>query len=125
MAELLLEAETFAVRGAAIEVHKRLGFGFLEAVYQEAMEIELRLREIPFESQKALAITYRDQVLLKRYVADLVCYGQVIVELKCLPRITNVEKAQLLNYLTATGLRVGLIINFGSRGKLEIERLVL
>ncbi len=125
MAELLLEAETFAIRGAAIEVHKRLGFGFLEAVYQEAMEIELRLREIPFESQKALAITYRDQVLVKRYVADLVCYGQVIVELKCLPRITSVEKAQLLNYLTATGLRVGLIINFGSRGKLEIERLVL
>lgn len=125
MGELLLEKETYAIRGAAIEVHKRLGFGFLEAVYQEAMELELAIREIPFESMKALVITYRDQPLRKHYVADLVCFGEVIVELKCIPKITGVEKAQLLNYLAATGKKVGLIINFGSRGKLEVERMVL
>lgn len=123
MAELLYKDETYAIRGAAIEVHKRLGHGFLEAVYQEALEIELRFRGIPFESQKRLEVVYRDQVLKKGYVADLVCYGKIILELKCIPAITDVERAQPLNYLTATGMRVGLIINFGSRGKLEIERM--
>lgn len=123
MAELLYKDETYAIRSAAIEVHKRLGHGFLDAVYQEALEIELQFRGIPFESQKRLEVVYRDQVLKKGYVADLVCYGKIILELKCIPAITDVERAQLLNYLTATGMRVGLIINFGSRGKLEIERM--
>jgi GxxExxY protein len=125
MVELLLKDETYAIRGAAIEVHNRLGFGFLEAVYQEAMEIELADRGIPFEAQRQLAISYKGRKLKKYYVADLVCYGQVLVELKCIPRITDVEKAQLLNYLAATVIRVGLIINFGSKGKLEVERLVM
>ncbi|MEZ5993185.1 MAG: GxxExxY protein [Planctomycetota bacterium] len=124
MAELLYEEETYAIRGAAIEVHKRLGPGFLEAVYQEALQIELSFREIPFESQKALRISYRDQTLAKAYIADLVCYETIILELKCVSRITDRDRAQLINYLTATGLQVGLIINFGSRGRLEIERLV-
>lgn len=124
MAELLHEDETYAIRGAAIEVHKRLGPGFLEAVYQEALEIELSFRGIPFESQKALKISYRDQALAKAYIADLVCYETIILELKCVSRITDIHRAQLINYLTATGLQVGLIINFGSRGRLEIERLV-
>lgn len=125
MAELLLKDETCAIRGAAIEVHKRLGFGFLEAVYQEAMEIELADRGVPFESQVKLAISYKGRKLKKHYVADLVCCGRVLVELKYVPRVTAVEKAQLLNYLVATGIRLGLIINFGSKGKLEIERLVM
>lgn len=125
MTELLLKDETYAIRGAAIEVHKRLGFGFLEAVYQEAMEMELTDRGVPFESQVKLAISYKGRKLKKHYVADLVCYGCVLVELKCVASITAVEKAQLLNYLVATGIRVGLIINFGSRGKLQVERLVM
>jgi GxxExxY protein len=125
MGKLLYQDETYAVRGAAIEVHKQLGFGFLEAVYQEALEIELAQRGIPFESQKALSVTYKGQRLKKHYIADIVCIDKFLVELKCVPKFTDVEKAQLLNYLAVTGMRVGLIINFGSRGKLEIERLAM
>ena len=125
MGKLLLVAETYAIRGAAIEVHKELGHGFLEAVYQEAMEIELEDRGIPFEPQKELEIQYKGRRLRKKYLADLVCHALVVVEIKCIPRLGNVETAQLLNYLKATGLKVGLLINFGSRGKLEIERVVL
>ncbi len=125
MSKLLFEEETYAIRGAAIEVHRHLGYGFLEAVYQEALEIELEQRGIPFAAQKALTVTYKGLELRKRYNADFVCYGKVVVEIKCMSNIGNGERAQLLNYLKATGVRVGLIVNFGSRGKLEVERMVL
>lgn len=124
MTDLLLKEETFAIIGAAIEVHQELGPGFLEAVYQEAMEIELARRHIPFQAQQPLRIVYKDQVLKKEYQADLVCYGQLIVELKALERLTGREEAQILNYLKATGCRVGLLINFGSHGRLEWRRYV-
>lgn len=125
MTKLVLEDETYAIRGAAIEVHKQLGSGFLEAVYQEAMEIELSIRAVPFEAQKGLKIFYKDQELKKRYVPDLICFGQVVVELKAIKQITDEDRAQLLNYLNATGMKVGLIINFGSKGLLEIDRRAL
>jgi GxxExxY protein len=121
---LILKDEVYAIVGAAIEVHRELGPGFLEAVYQEAMEIELRERRIPFEAQKRLRISYKGRTLNKEYSADLVCYGQVIVELKALDRLSGSEQAQVLNYLKATGLPVGVLINFGSRGKLEWKRFV-
>jgi GxxExxY protein len=124
MTELLLKDEVFAIVGAAIEVHRELGPGFLEAVYQEALAIELRERGIQFEAQKPLRISYKGKTLNKEYFADLVCYGQIIVELKALDRLTGNEEAQILNYLKATGLRVGVIINFGSHGKLEWKRFV-
>jgi GxxExxY protein len=124
MVELVLKNEVYAIVGSAIEVHREMGSGFVEPVYQEALEIELQAREIPFESQKRLVITYKGHQLQKEYIADLVCYGQVIVELKALTRLTNKEQAQILNYLKATGLRVGLLINFGSTGKLEWKRFV-
>ena len=124
MTELLLKDEVFANVGAAIEVHRELGPGFLEAVYQEALAIELRERGIQFEAQKPLRISYKGKTLNKEYFADLVCYGQIIVELKALDRLTGNEEAQILNYLKATGLRVGVIINFGSHGKLEWKRFV-
>ncbi len=122
--ELILKDEVYAIVGAAIEVHRELGTGFLEPVYQEALEIELQSRKIPFESQKRLVIHYKDHQLQKDYAADLVCYGQIIVELKALDRLSGKEEAQLLNYLKATGLRVGLLINFGSIGRLEWKRFV-
>ena len=125
VAELLLKDEVYAIVGAAIEVHRELGPGFLEPVYQEALEIELQAQGIPFESQKRLVIHYRDHRLQKEYVADLVCYDQVIVELKALDRLSGREQAQILNYLKATGLRVGVLINFGSSGRLEWKRYVL
>src|SRR5262245_57375154 len=117
MVDLLLKDEVYAVIGAAIEVHRELGHGFLEPVYQEAMEIELRDRGVPFEAQKSLFIRYKGRPLKKEYVADLICYGQIIVELKALEQLSGKEEAQILNYLKATGLRVGLLINFGSSGK--------
>lgn len=124
MTELLLKEEVYAIIGAAIEVHKTLGRGFLEGVYQEAMEIESSLRNLPFEPRKKLKIRYKDRFLEKGYEADLVYYEQIIVELKAIDQLTGREEAQLLNYLKATGLRVGLLINFGSHGKLEWKRLV-
>lgn len=125
MTELLLKDEVYAVVGAAIEVHRVLGAGFLEAVYQESLEIELASRSIPFEAKKNLTITYKGRRLKKEYEADLVCYGQIVVELKALDCLSSKEEAQLLNYLKATGLRVGLLINFGSVGKLEWKRFVV
>ncbi len=115
---------TRRIIGAAIEVHRELGSGFLEAVYQEAFELELEDRGIPAEPQKPLAICYKKRRLKKEYVADAVCYDKIVVELKALDKLTNREKSQLLNYLKATGLRVGLLINFGSDGTLEWERLI-
>ncbi len=124
MTEILFKDEVFAIYGAAIEVHRELGRGFLEAVYQEVLEIELQERGIPSEAQKPLAIHYKGRKLRKEYVADLICYGQIIVELKALDHLSKKEEAQILNYLKATGLRVGLLLNFGSEGKLERQRLI-
>jgi GxxExxY protein len=123
--ELLLKDEVYAIVGAAMEVHRILGPGFLEAVYQEALEIECTRRDIPFESQKLLPIYYKGQKLAKEYFADLLCYDQIIVEIKALDRLTGKEESQLLNYLKATGLRVGILINFGSSGTLEWKRRIV
>jgi GxxExxY protein len=124
MPELIFKDEVYAIVGAAIEVHRELGHGFLEGVYQEAMQIELEGRKIPFEPQKELRISYKRRKLQKEYFADLICYGNIIVELKALDQLSGKEEAQLLNYLKATGLRVGLLVNFGSHGKLEWKRFV-
>ena len=125
MAELIFKDEVYAIVGAAMEVHRILGHGFLEPVYQEAMEIESKLRGLPFESQKVLQIHYKEHWLKKEYVADLVYFGKIIVELKALDALTTREEGQILNYLKATGMKVGLLINFGSRGRLEWKRFVL
>lgn len=125
MSELLLKVEVFKIVGAAIEVHRELGSGFLEPVYQEAMSIELASSSIPFEAQKALQIRYKGRKLNKEYVPDFVCYQQIIVELKALAKLSGIEEAQALDYLKATRFRVALLLNFGSRGKLEWRRLIL
>ena len=125
MTQLMYQDETFAVLGAAIEVHKELGSGFLEAVYQEALEIELADRKIPFEPRKGLAISYKGKPLRKAYEADVVCFEKIIVELKALDRLSGKEDAQILHYLKASGMKVGLLINFGSHGRLEWRRFIL
>ena len=124
MPELLFKDEVYAIVGAAIDVHRELGSGFLEAVYQETMELELGSRNIPFEPQKELCIYYKGRCLEKKYYADLVCFGSVLVELKAMTQIGSREESQMLNYLKATGLRVGIIINFGDEGRLDWKRLV-
>lgn len=125
MAELVLKEEVYEIIGAAMEVYWQLGRGFLEPIYQEAFEIELSRRHIPFEPKRELTITYKEQRLDKRYVPDLVCFDQIVVELKALERLTGVEQGQLLNYLKMTQMRVGLLINFGSRVRLEWKRYVM
>ena len=124
MSELLLKDEVYAIVGAAMEVHSTLGCGFLEAVYQEAMEIELAARGILFQALVPIRIRYKNHLLKKEYVADLICFGEVIVELKAIDRITSKEEAQLLNYLKATGFRVGIVINFGVERQLDWKRMV-
>ena len=124
MTELLYRDEVYAVIGAAMEVYNQLRPGFLEAVYQEALEIELCERGIPFASQNELRVLYKGRPLKKTYTADIVCYEKIIVELKAIDRLSGKDMAQLLNYLKATGLRLGLLINFGNAEKLEWERRV-
>jgi len=125
MTELLFKEEVFKIVGAAIEVHRELGSGFLEPVYQEALAIELASCLVPFEAQSPLQILYKGHRLKKEYVPDFVCYQQIIVELKALAKLSGTEEAQALNYLKATKLRVALLLNFGGHGKLEWKRLVL
>jgi len=104
-------------------VHSALGHGFLEAVYQEALEREFQFQEIPYIREKKLPIFYRERALKTYYQADFICYNSVIVELKALQNISGREEAQLINYLKASGLHKGLLINFGSR-RLQYKRLV-
>ncbi|MFL6216743.1 MAG: GxxExxY protein [Blastocatellia bacterium] len=125
MTALVLGDEVYAIVGAAIEVHRELGPGFLEAVYQEALEIELAIRHVPFVRQKPLQIQYKSHLLNKTYTADLICFDQIIVELKALDRLSGKEEAQVLNYLKATDFKVGLLINFGSVGRLLWKRFVM
>ena len=104
-------------------VHNELGCGFLEAVYQEALELEFQYRNIPYQREAQLDIYYKKQLLKKHYQADFICYDKIIVELKALSALTSEHESQLLNYLKATGLRVGLLINFGKKS-LEYKRMV-
>ena len=122
--ELVYGEEVFRIVGAAIEVHRELGAGFFETVYQEALELEMLERMIPFSSQHGFRIRYKKEILRREYVADLVCWERIIVELKALDRLTSREESQVLNYLKASEMRVGVLINFGSYGKLEWKRFV-
>ena len=117
------DERTFKIIGAALDVHKELGCGFLEAVYQEALEREFATQEIPFRSQPVVKIIYKGKPLNKTYQPDFVCYGEVLVEIKALSALTGGEKSQIINYLKATGLEVGLLINFGS-SSLEHKRFI-
>lgn len=123
MVDLIYKDEVYAIVGAAMEVHKTLGCGFLEAVYQEAFEIELTTRQIPFQAQKELIIYYKEHTLNKTYLADIVAFNKIIIEIKALTRLSSLEEAQLLNYLKATGFQVGLLISFGAQS-LEWKRMV-
>ena len=124
MAELMLKEESFAVIGAAMVVYNEMGNGFLELVYQECMEIELKERRIPFMARGSLALKYKGHALNQKYVPDLICYGQIIVELKAVNSIVPEHKAQVINYLKASGMKLGLLVNFGARGGLQFERVV-
>jgi len=122
--DILFKDECFEIYGCIYSVNRKLGTGFLEAVYQEALEIELRRRNIPFVSQQELEILYDGIPLTNKYIADIVCYEKIIIELKAVSKINNQHKAQLMNYMAVTGYKLGLLVNFNSFPKSEIVRLV-
>ena len=118
------DPKTYAIIGAAMEVHGQLGHGFLEPVYQDALEIELGLRGIPSRREVELPVLYKGRTLKSNYKADFICFDSIVVELKALSELTGVHEAQVINYLKATGLPCGLLVNFGA-SRLEFRRLVL
>ena len=124
MTNLLLKDEVFAIVGAAMEVHNMLGCGFLEPVYQEALEIEFDLRKIPCHPKMQLPINYKAHQLKKIYVADFIVFDQIVVEIKALSNLSPLEESQLINYLKSGNFEVGVLINFGSES-LQWKRKVL
>jgi GxxExxY protein len=125
MTEVLFREEVFAVQGAIFEVNKEMGAGFLESVYQECLAIEFAKRCIPFTTHRSLALRYKGEPLTQTYQPDFICFDQIIVELKACEAISGAHRAQILNYLKATGLRLGLLVNFGTHPKAQIERFAL
>lgn len=117
--------ECYKIQGAVFDVYKEIGCGFLEAVYQECLEKELLKREIPYVAQQELKLYYKGTELKQTYIPDLICYKSIIIELKATSGTNSVHKAQVLNYLKATGMHLGLLINFGSHPKATVERIVL
>ena len=124
MAELIYKDEVYAIIGAAMDVYNTLGDGFLEPVYQEALEIQFGKRQIPYVPQKGITICYEDVHLKKEYIADFLAYEKLINEIKAVDGLTERDEAQLLNYLKATGMELGVLINFGSHPNLQWKRMV-
>ncbi len=124
MVDLLYKEEVYAIIGAAMEVYNQLGNGFLEAVYQEALRLELRARNIPFQEKPSVRIQYKGQLLEQYYAPDFIAYDKIILELKAIRQLGPIEEAQLLNYLKASQLRLGLLINFGHPEKLDWDRKI-
>ena len=119
-----LKDETYRMIGACFEVYNEKGCGFTEPIYQECLEIELRMQGIPFDAQKELSLSYKGQPLTKNLVPDFFCFDQVIMEIKAVSALTDEHRAQVLNYLNASNLDVGLLVNFGHYPKLEYERII-
>ena len=124
MAKLIYEDESFKIIGACMEVHKELGSGFLEGVYQEALAVEFKKQNIPFEREKEINISYKGINLNKKYISDFICNDKILLELKALSKLTSEHESQVLNYLKATGFKLGLLINFGEPS-LKVKRIIL
>ena len=122
---IVYKEEAYKIMGAAFKVYNGLGPGFLEAVYQEALEIEFQKQGIPYEREKELKIKYDDIELKQTYKADFVCFGKIIVELKAVSALEDAHRSQVYNYLHATGYKLGLLLNFGCSDELEKERIII
>ena len=125
MKQLIHEKETYQILGACFEVYKEKGCGFLEGVYQECLEHEFDLQAIPAKALVSLPLTYKGRKLRKSYEADFICFDRVLLEIKAVSKLVDEHRAQVQNYLHATGLKVGLLVNFGHYPKVEHERYVL
>jgi GxxExxY protein len=125
MAKLIYPDESYAIIGACFNVYKDKGCGFLEPVYQECTEIELEFQKNPFAAQKRMKLTYRGRELKKTFKPDFICYEKIIVELKAVSHLIDEHRAQVINYLNATGMQLSLLVNFGHYPKLEYERIIL
>ena len=123
MNEIIFKNESYNVIGACMAVHRELGCGFLEAIYQEALAYEFQLRNIPYVREKQLNVFYKGHFLDKKYQADFICYDSIIIELKAIQALTSLHDSQLINYLKATKMQLGILVNFGQRS-LETKRVV-
>jgi len=122
---IIYKEESYRIMGACFEVYKEKGCGFLEAVYQECMELEFGLQGIPFQPQVRLALSYKGRPLKQQYVPDFICYGKIILELKAVSQLNDEHRAQVHNALRATGYKLGLLVNFGHCPGVEYERIVV
>ena len=122
---LLFEEETFQINGAIFEVYREMGFGYLEAVYTECLEEEFAEREIPFVRETHVRVSYKGHPLSQMYRPDFICYGKIIVEIKAVRALVSEHEAQVLNYLKGTGMRLGILANFGSYPRAEVRRLIM
>ena len=123
--KLLFKNECYNIVGACFEVYKEKGCGFLESVYQECLEIEFEYQKIPYIPQFPIQLSYRGKILAQTYKPDFLCYDSIILEIKAVSEISDEHRAQVINYLKATGNRVGYLVNFGSANALEWKRMVL
>ena len=124
MTEILFKEESFKIIGACFEVYNEKGSGFVEPVYQECLKLELALQSVPFTAQQELELSYKGRKLTQSYKPDFVCFDKIIVEIKAVSKLNDEHRAQVHNYLKATGHRLGLLVNFGHHLKLEWERIV-
>lgn len=123
--KILFKEECYQIQGAVFDVYREMGCGFLEAVYQECLERELMARGIPFVTQPELTLNYKGESLKQTYKPDFICFGKIILELKAVKEIAPEHKAQVINYLKATGIKLGLLVNFGTYPKASITRMAL
>ncbi len=123
--KILFKEESFAIQGAVFEVSREIGCGFLEAVYQECLQREFELRNIPFQSQVELPIKYKGRYISQRYIPDFICFQAIIVELKSVKEVVDEHRAQVFNYLKASNFRLGLLVNFGHYPKASVERIII
>jgi GxxExxY protein len=122
--QIVFKEESYRIIGACFEVYKQKGSGFLEAVYQECLAIEFGEQQIPFDEKPRLRLEYKGRLLNQQYEPDFLCFGEIVVEIKAVKALTNEHRAQVINYLKATGKPLGLLINFGHYPKIEHERFV-
>ena len=122
--EVIFKEESYKIMGACFEVYKQVGCGFLEAVYQECLALEFGNQKIPFMEQPKLKLEYKGRILHQTYQPDFICYDEIVIELKTAKKIADEHRAQVINYLKATGKKLGILVNFGCHPQIEYERFV-